>query len=130
MIRSIRFDSFDPLVAPRAFLCGALFVSRRLSCVSTQTQYFADPSAPQILTGVSKAQPLPPAYQSPTCTECPLSRIPVGFSIVFADKAFGQVNDAEILVIVTALTLASRVDISGWSTFSTKEIRKSVRTYI
>ena len=73
---------------------------------------------------------MPPAYQSPTCTECPLGRIPVGLSIVLADKAFVQVNDAEILVIVTALTLASRVDISGWSMCSTDEIRKSVRTYI
>ena len=56
---------------------------------------------------------MPPAYQSPTCTEWPLGRIPVGFSIVLADKAFGQANDAEILVIVTALTLALTVDIPG-----------------
>jgi len=42
-----------------------------------------------------------------------LGRIPVGFSIVLADKAFGQANDAEILVIVTALTLALTVDIPG-----------------
>ena len=56
--------------------------------------------------------------------------VPVEPSIVLADKVFGQVNDAEILVIVTTLTLASRVDISGWSMCSTNEIRKSVRTYI
>ena len=42
-----------------------------------------------------------------------MGRIPVGFSIVLADKAFGQANDAEILVIVTALTLALTVDIPG-----------------
>jgi len=42
-----------------------------------------------------------------------LGRIPVGFSIVLADKAFGQANDAEILVIVTVLTLALTVDIPG-----------------
>ena len=71
-----------------------------------------------------------------------MSHFPVGFLIVFADKAFGQVNDAkkliivaavnyaEILVIVAALPLALRVDISGWSTCSTDEIRKSVHTYI
>jgi hypothetical protein len=105
--------STHPLVAPRVFLRGAPFASRRPSRVSTRTQYLADPSAPQILTGVSAAQRLPPAYQSPTCTEWPLGRIPVGFSIVLADKAFGKANDAEILIIVTALTLALMVDIPG-----------------
>jgi hypothetical protein len=42
-----------------------------------------------------------------------LGRIPVGFLIVLADKAFGQANDAKILVIVTALTLDLTVDIPG-----------------
>ncbi len=42
-----------------------------------------------------------------------MGRIPVGFSIVLADKAFCQANDAEILFIVTALTLALTVDIPG-----------------
>ena len=81
--------------------------------VSTRTQYLADPSAPEILTVVLAAQHLLPAYQSLTCTEWPLGRIPVGFSIVLADKAFGQANDAEILVIVTALTLALTINIPG-----------------